>query len=431
MDSVSSFEVLVICFFPAFTGPTAATFKTLVSCWVQCLGRPTICRLLASAAEATKSASTYARFFRCAHWEFDFLSWVLIVRILVPWFAKEGQLLFACDDTTCDKHGKRVAFASLFRDALRSRLHSTVFVWAHCWVVMTMAIRLPLWPRPIHFPVMLRLYRKECDCDAKHPFRTKQQLALEMITIIAKWLADRQIELVTDGGYPCEEIVRNRPPNEQFVSRMQSNAALYDQPEIPAKSPRGRPRQKGRRLATPKQMAQQVRHWRTIKVWAYGEMRQVQVHSRRVLWWSVAKAQPVLLVITRGLTEKGAPQFFFTTDLTASEHHVIETFAARYGIEEVFRDGKQLFGFGQVQGWTPRAVERQAPFALLVMSLVKAWYIHEVALVSKPEQLHPTSFMLLTLRMAYWEKRITELSVSRRHKSKIIRAIYNALAAAG
>ena len=157
----------------------------------------------------------------------------------------------------------------------------------------------------------------------------------------------------------------------------------------------------------------------------------MEVHSRRVLWWSVAKARPVLLVITRGLREDGIPQFFFTTDLTATECEVIETFAARYGIEEVFRDGKQLFGFGEVQGWTPRAVERQAPFALLVMSLVKAWYLHEVALVSKPEQLPPTSFMLLTLRMAYWEKRITELSLSGRQKSKIIRAIYNALAAAG
>jgi len=431
MDSVSSFEALVICLFPAFTSPTAATFKTLVGCWVQCLGRPTIYRLLASTAEATKSSSTYARFFRYARWAMDVLSRLLIVEVLVPWFAKVGKLLFMCDDTTCDKHGKRVAFASLFRDALRSLPNSTVFVWAHCWVVMTMAIRFPLWPRPIHFPVMLRLYRKKCDCDAKHPFRTKQQLALEMITIIAQWLADRKIVLVADGAYPCEELVGKRPENVEFVSRMQSNAALHGQLRVRSKHGRGRPRQKGRRLPTPKQMAQQVRHWRKIKVWAYGQKRRVEVHSRRVLWWSVAKARPVLLVITRGLREDGIPQFFFTTDLTATECEVIETFAARYGIEEVFRDGKQLFGFGEVQGWTPRAVERQAPFALLVMSLVKAWYLHEVALVSKPEQLPPTSFMLLTLRMAYWEKRITELSLSGRQKSKIIRAIYNALAAAG
>jgi hypothetical protein len=431
MDSVSCFEALVISFSPAFTSPTASAFKTLVGCWVQCLGRPTIRRLVAVCTEATKSASTYARFFRCSPWDFDFVSWVLIVKVLVPWFARVGKLLFACDDTTCDKHGKRVAFASMFRDALRSGSHSTVFVWAHCWVVMTMAIRLPLWRRRIHFPVMFRLYRKECDCDAEHPFRTRQQLALEMISKIANWLADRQIELVADGGYPCEEIVGKRPENVQFSSRMQSNAALYGQPGARAEHQRGRPREKGQRLPTPKQMAKHVRHCQKIKVWAYGQVRQVEVYSCRVLWWSVARARPILLVITRGLTEDGTPQFFFTTGLTASEVEVIETFAARYGIEEVFRDGKQLFGFGQVQAWTPRAVERQAPFALLVMSLVKAWYLHYEALVTKPEQLPPTSFMLLTLRMAYWEKRITEFSLSGRQKSKIIRAIYNALAVAG
>jgi len=45
-----------------------------------------------------------------------------------------------------------------------------------CRRVFTLHLRLPPWKRSLSFPVSARLYRKEADCDANHPFRTRQEL---------------------------------------------------------------------------------------------------------------------------------------------------------------------------------------------------------------------------------------------------------------
>ena len=199
-NTVTAFDAIVISFSPVFTAPAAESFVTLVAAWVQCLGRPTIRRLLLVVDGTTKSRSSYSRFFRCARWSFDAVWKWLLTGLLAPRLAPDGRLILACDDTTCDKFGRRVAYASLFRDAVRSTSSNKVLHRAHCWVAPSMQVRLPLWRRVISFPVMARLYRKEADADAEHPFRTRQQLALDMIETVAGWLPGREIELVADGA---------------------------------------------------------------------------------------------------------------------------------------------------------------------------------------------------------------------------------------
>lgn len=429
-DTVAGFEAMVISFSPVFTVPSAASFLTLVAGWVQCLGRPTIRRLLGVVDGATKSASSYSRFFRCGRWCFNEVWRWLVTGLLVPRLAGSGRLLLGCDDTTCDKFGRRVAYAALFRDAVRSTPGNKVLHRAHCWVVLSMQIRLPLWKRVLSFPMMARLYRKKSDADAEHPFRTRQQLALDIIQTVAAWLPGREIELVADGAYPCEELVQGLPAKVVFTSRMRSDAALYDLPKPPRKRRRGAPRKKGDRLPAPAELARTAKTWTRVKVVQYGKERERLIWTRVVLWWKVAKARPVLLVIVRDPDGKEKDDFFFTTDLAASGAHVAEAFAGRWGIEEVFREGKQLVGFSRVQGWRPTSVERQAPFALLVLSLVKLWYVHHVALRTRPDELPPTSQMLTALRLAYWRRRINRLSLPRAEKRQIIQAVHNALAAA-
>lgn len=428
--SVAGFEGIVAVFFSAFTAPTVGAFQTLVRGWVLCLGRPTTWRLYRVCGVGLASLWACARFFRAARWELCELWQRLVVEVLVPWFAATGRLLVAGDDTTNTKFGQRVAFAALFRDAVHSTGSRAVFHRAHCWVVLTLQVRLPGWKRVISLPVNARLYRKEKDCDEKHPFRTRQQLLVEMVREFASWVPGRVVELVADGAYPCEDVAKGLPPKGVFTSRLRSDAALYDLPKPPAKPRPGRPRQRGKRLLAPPRMASRVRAWKHVKAVMYGEERERLVWTRRVLWWNVFRAVPVLLVISRDPAGKEEDDFFLTTDIEADGAHVVETFAARWGIEEVFREGKQLLGFGKVQGWRPRSVERQAPFALFVLSLVKAWYVHDVALRGRLAELPPTAAMLTELRMAYWRQRISAMSLSRREKAQILGAIQTALSTA-
>lgn len=102
-NTVAAFEAIVISFSAMFTVPSARNFATLVAAWVQCLGRPTIRRLLSVVDGPTKSSSSYSRFFRCGRWCFDSVWKWLVTGLLVPWLAPAGRVVLACDDTTCDK----------------------------------------------------------------------------------------------------------------------------------------------------------------------------------------------------------------------------------------------------------------------------------------------------------------------------------------
>ena len=119
------------------------------------------------------------------------------------------------------------------------------------------------------------------------------------------------------------------------------------------------------------------------------------------------------------IRDRQKDDYLFCTDPTVSDQEIIERFAGRWPIEECIHDAKQSGGFEQVQGWCKRTVERQAPVALIVQTLVKAWYLlhgadaawaqpkgTEICGWMRPKD-HPSYLdMLATLRNVLWTHRI-------------------------
>lgn len=93
------------------------------------------------------------------------------------------------------------------------------------------------------------------------------------------------------------------------------------------------------------------------------------------LWYHACKNRPVKLLIVRDPSGEQKDDYMFCTDPSVSDTEIIERFAGRWPIEESIHDGKQTGGMEQVQGWCPRTVVRQAPLALIVQTLAKAWYL--------------------------------------------------------
>ena len=429
---VSAFGAMVLSLAGGFTAPTKETFAVLATGWVLCLGRHTVTRVIASAAErAGKHLASYRRFFSRARWEPDGLFTELLTKVLVPLVAADGEILLAGDDSTCSKFGRKVAFAGYYRDAVHSTAKQRVSHWAHCWVVLTLQVRVPFWPlRVISFPIMARLYRKLADCDARRPFRTRGELLLEMVGKVTGLLPERKFDLVVDGAYPSEELLKGLPKNVALVSRMRSDAALYDLPIKRRKKGPGRRRQKGERMKALAQIAEGVGRWERRVVVAYGKRRVRLLYSFQILWWKVAKGRLIQVIIVRDPAGKEKDDFFFTTDLSMKPGKVVELYAARWGIEEAIREGKQSTGFDDVQGWSARSVERQAPFALLMLSLVKAWYLQHVAPREQTQELPSVAAMLTRLRMAHWQERISKLSLRGSDMRKFAKALETTLAAA-
>lgn len=428
---VTSWQNLCQLLAPAFTDPTAATFLQVATAWVLCTTRRTVSNLVRTIGSSLlgRKAShwiTYQRFFYRATWSLQDVSLLLLTQVVWPLVQQQAAEAVAdlnIDDTTCGRSGKHVALAGYFKDASVSNTRATVVHWAHNWVIGAVALRPKRWPNwVVSLPVLFTLYRKRPDGDAAHPFATRQQIAAAMLRQTRQALPQARIRLAVDGQYATHEVVKEAAARgAMMVSRMRCDAAIYELPAARAKCRRGRPPQKGKRLPAPKELARRRRKgWRTIPVTIYGREVQRQVLSIVCLWYHVAKTTPVKLLIVRDPTGKEKDDYLFCTDPAADEKEIIERFAARWPIEGSIEEGKQLGGMEEVQGWCEHTVERQAPMALVVQTLVKAWYLRHGVDAQwahpqgprvwkwMPAKDHPSYLdMLATLRHVLWTERIT------------------------
>ncbi len=440
---------------PAFTRPTFVTFLHIATGWVLCRSRPTVTSLICTIGgsllgHVAKHWTVYERFFSRARWSLESLSRLLLTRVVVPLIDQHGsepggaiELVF--DGTTCGRTGRHVAFAGYFKDASVGNTLKAVIHWAHNWIIGAVVLRPTRWPNwVVALPVFFSLYRKRTDCNRRHPFATTQQLAARMIRQAREALPGRLIEATGDGQFASREVTRELDDHANLVSRIRRDAALND--VTPKRRPRrrGRPRKKGKRLSTPQQMAARCKKgWRTVRVRKGGQLVKRRVLSRICLWYHVCGEDPIKVVIVRDPARREDDDFFFCTNPQVSDERIIERYYGRWCIEEAIHDGKQLGGFEQVQGWCPRTVTRQAPIALVVQTLVKAWYIiHGVKAKSAqpkgPEvcgwlnpMAHPSYLhMLATLRRVLWADRIDFKSIVHGAVRKTLAALQFSLSGA-
>jgi hypothetical protein len=98
-----------------------------------------------------------------------------------------------------------------------------------------------------------------------------------------------------------------------------------------------------------------------------------QVFTLDALWYGALRSQLIRIVVVRDPRGRRRDEAFFCTDLGQDPAFILQTYAARWTLEVTFHDAKQHLGFGQAQNQAPQAVERTAPFAGLVYSLVLLW----------------------------------------------------------
>ncbi len=451
---VTGWEALCQQLAGAFTRPTFVTFLHIATGWVLCRSKPTVTNLVCTIGPSllghvAKHWTVYERFFYRAVWALPKVSRLLLVNVVAPLvkrYATEAVIDLAIDDTTCGRCGKQVAYAGYFKDASVSNTLKTVVHWAHNWVIGCVTMRPKRWPNwVIGLPVLFALYCKRPHCNRSRPFKTRQEIAAQMIHEARQALPDWTIRIAADGQYATRTVVEAASAaGTNLVSRIRSDAAIYALPSKRRRRQRGRKPKKGKRLATPKRMAaRRKKGWRTVDVLIYGKRVKRRVLPIICLWYHVNKDHPIKLLIIRDPSGKQKDDFAFCTDPTVDDEQIVERFAARWPIEESIHDGKQLGGFEQVQGWCPRTVERQAPLALIVQTLVKAWYLRYGATATSvqpkgpklcgwlPQKDHPSYLdMLATLRRVLWSHRININSTLRGKVREILKTLQFTLCAA-
>lgn len=280
---------------------------TLTCGFVLCTGRRTISRVIQLGCfwENTRHHSIFYRFFSRAVWLPNELGKrTLRIAIDLGLLPDNMRIILTVDDTLCRKSGAHIWGGGMHHDALLSnygRGKSLVkfFSFGHNWVIVCVCIQTP-WNenRWMAVPIAFRLYRSKKRCP-KEQYRKRTQLAREMVEEINTWLPrKRAVILVGDTEYACREVVRGLPRRIEFVGPMSMDAALFEPPPTNVKG-RGRPRKKGRRLLSPKQLiAAENIPWEPHEMLLYGRMVNVLVKSQLCLWYTVAGGRLVRMIVT-------------------------------------------------------------------------------------------------------------------------------------
>ena len=373
MELVPSFVVLLQGLAATMTGPTFQSFLTIATGWVLAQRRTVTRMILAVGEAAGKHYSSYHRLFSAARWSLDAVGLALF-DLIEPHL--EDSILLGLDDTLARKRGRKTFGCGMHHDPLLSSRGKAIMNWGHSWVVLGVLVRFPLWPERIFcLPLLFRLYLNEAKA-IKHRrrYRTRPELAVEMLHILCEHRKTRRFHVIADSAYGGKSVLCHLPANCDLTSRLLIDARLYEAPPVRKPDAKGRPRKRGQRLPSPEQML--VGRCRRVSLHIYGrteEARLADVEARV----HAAPKRPLRVVAVESLRGGRGQEAFYSTCHEASAEAVIAWYAMRWSVEVTFHDSKQHLGFEEPQGWTRRAVQRTAPVAMLLYSLIVFWFARQ------------------------------------------------------
>jgi hypothetical protein len=373
VELVPGFVLMLQGLSATMTAPSFASLTTILTGWVFA-SRHTVTRMILAAGEAAeKHFSSYHRLFSAARWSLDALG-LAVFDLIQPFL--EGVVMLGLDDTLCRKRGLKMFGTGMHHDPLLSSRGKVITNWGHSWVVLGVIVEFH-W-RPGHYyclPILFRLYlNKKSALKHRRAYRTRPELAIELLELLCKCREKRRFHVVADSAYGGQSVLCHLPTNCDLTSRLVKDARLYGaRPERKAGT-NGRPRKRGVRRPTPQQML--AGRCRRVTLDIYGRAEDARL-ADQVVHVHAAPERPLRVVATEAVKGGRGQEAFYSTCSDATAEQVIAWYAMRWSIEVTNHDSKQHLGFEQPQGWTRCSVERTAPLAMLLYSLVVLWFARE------------------------------------------------------
>jgi SRSO17 transposase len=388
MELTLSFVALLQHFASGFTAPTFQTFVVVVTGWIVSHRHRYVTEVIFAAGRVGKGHwCRYHRFFSHAAWDLDDLA-LLLVKLVATILAPGADLIWAVDDTLCRKRGLTLYGAGMHYDPLISSRAKSLVSWGHDWVVLCLIVVHPFWAptKVFALPVAVRLYRnrqgltkgkksrgKAVKPDPDH--RTRPELALELIRLVAQWYPDDEIILTGDSAYGGKSILSHLPTNVHLISHVHPKGAMYERAPVKKLGSKGAPRKKGARLPSMAQWAEDpAQPWTKLEFSQFGLHASLAVKTRKALYYKAGGDRELTIVLVRDLEGKRPDQMFYCTKLEWSVRQILTAYSHRWAIECTFEACKQLLGLEDPANRLPKAVQRTAPMALMLYSLVVVWF---------------------------------------------------------
>jgi len=283
--------------------------------------------------------------------------WVALrlLRLAVSRLSSGDTLLFALDDTPTKRAGPLVEGAGIHHNPTPGPAEHK-FLYGHVWVTIAWLVEHPRWGM-IALPLRALLYVRQKDLgkiapwNRKHfPFRTKLQLAAELVVWIARWLHSlgKTIWVVADGAYAKRPFVKAvLQAGVVLVSRLRKDAALWNLPTPPRRGERPKRGRKPKYGSKAISLAKRAAHqggWQQAEFVLYGKTVTKTFKTFLATYPVVGGVIRVVLV-----REDHGWVAFFCTDSEATVAQILKAVADRAAIEQDFHDVKEVHGAGQQQ----------------------------------------------------------------------------------
>ncbi len=233
-----------------------------------------------------------------------------------------------------------------------------------------------MWPgRPFCLPILFRLYlNHKSAAKERRVYRTRPELAVEMLQLLAKHKKSRRFHVVADSAYGGQSVLGYLPESFDLTSRLTLTARLCAAVRPRQPGQKGRSRKRGDRLPTPEAMLAERARRLVLKI--YGRQEHARVCEAEARVYAVPE-RPLKVVAVEALRGGRGQEAFYSTCHTAKAEDVPTWYSWRWSLEVTIHDSKQHLGFEEPQGWTRQAVERTAPVAMLLYSLLVLWFVVE------------------------------------------------------
>lgn len=411
---------LLACFAPVF-------FQQRVWCSAQILlwgtilahGRRTVTSALRAVGLSNeRHFTTYHRVLNRSRWAMLESARLLLTLLLATFLTAEAVVVVAIDDTIERRRSDRLYGLGAYRDPVRSSGAKTVFCFGLRWLVASLCVWVPgasrVWALPFlsilcqppHTPgaktsrakttptptpkperraqPSRRGMRGDRMSTAKRPLvgvrrrKTSIDLAGQVLTVLRRWLPERQIVAVLDGAFCSYKLLRHaQRVGVDVVTRGLWTMVLYDEPAPRAAGGKGAAPSRGARQGTLRERLEDpATQWETKQVaWYGGTTKTLEVASGTGRWSNdERRAILVRWVMTRDPEPDQAkrlpPEVFVTTQMTATPEQIVAWYVWRWSTEATFEEAREHLGIQTQRQASRRALERTTPALFGLFSIV-------------------------------------------------------------
>ena len=407
MELTASFVDLLHQFSPVFTAPTSQTFLAIVAGWVLSQRHRFITEVIFSSGHVGNGHwSRFHRFFSHAAWDIDTFS-LFLTKLVLTILAPGALLIFTVDDSLCRKRGLTLYGAGMHYDPLISSRSKALVSWGHNWVVLCVIIVHPFWAptKVFALPIAARLYlnrqgltkgkkskgksakankakgkttarapakkangettakankttakapakklnskttakaqKAKAKADPNH--RTRPELALELIQLVARWFPDAEILILGDSASGGRSVLSHLPPNVHLISKVHPKGGLYEPAPPKIKGTKGPARKKGNRLpGMAAWAADPEKPWTQLDFNQFGLHASLAVKTMQALYYKAGRDRLLTIVLVRDLEGKRPDQMFYSTKLDWTARQILSAYACRWATECTFEYCKQF-----------------------------------------------------------------------------------------